>query len=70
MVGNFISVYQAQKKWWTEYSLKKELRRLISKIKSYHQQNTFGIVSMAEEYRFTFLCNNVDDDFNYTKKNF
>ena len=25
---------------------------------------------MAEEYRFTFLCNNVDDDFNYTKKNF
>ena len=25
---------------------------------------------MAEENTFTFLSNNVDDDFNYTKKNF
>ena len=25
---------------------------------------------MAEEDIFTFLSNNVDDDFNYTKKNF
>ena len=31
---------------------------------------TLGIVWMAEEDTFTFLSNNVPDDFNYTKRNF
>ena len=31
---------------------------------------TLGIVWMAEEDTFTFLSNNVHDDFNYTKRNF
>ena len=31
---------------------------------------TLGIVWIAEEDKFTFLSNNVDDGFNYTKRNF
>ena len=31
---------------------------------------TFGIVWMAEEDKFIFLSNNVDDDFHCMKKNF
>ena len=41
-----------------------------------YQQNlrnltkTLGIVWMAEQDIFTILSNDVDDDFNYTKRNF
>ena len=31
---------------------------------------TLGIVWMAEKDTFTFLSNNADDDFKYTKRNF
>ena len=50
--------------------LEERVRKIDIKDNILPSRKTLGIVWMVEEDTFTFLSNNVDDDFTYTKRNF
>ena len=50
VVWNLISGCQTQEKYWVEYQLKKEPRRLISKITSYHNKDNWNSLDGRRGY--------------------
>ena len=50
--------------------IKERAKKIDIKDNILPSRKTLGMVWMAEQDTLTFLSNNVDDDFNYTKRNF
>ena len=51
-------------------SIKERAKKIDKKDTILQSTKALGVVWMAEENTFTYLSINVDDDFNYLKRNF